>query len=157
MRAALLALALVGCSYGFGDLVPIPTPGRDANGSDGGPTPTDPRAVIDAVGECNPVSNLGCIEGSTYCLGKIESNQTFSRLVCRGSFGSGSYGTFCSDLSFCVPRFLCWVDPADPTGTHGSCEMPCFADADCAPGHTCLVGGSYAIGYAGATMYRCSP
>jgi hypothetical protein len=145
-RIALAALALAGCSYDWGSLSALYD----------GSVPQDPHNVVLPGLSCNPVSNSPCGD-SSYCLALVQSDQSLSRASCRGSFGSGSSGTYCGDETFCVPGFTCWTDPTDPTGTHRTCEEPCFADADCTPGHTCLTTGAYRVTYGSAAMYRCSP
>jgi hypothetical protein len=156
MRAWLViaALALASCSYGFGDLHPYY---EDASTPADAPPSSDPRTRLDPSWTCNPVSDLGCSAGSTYCLGDIESNVRVTNLLCRGGFGSGSYGTFCADLSFCVAGFLCWTDPAVPGATDGTCAEPCFDSTDCTPGYRCETESSYRASFAGATLFRCVP
>lgn len=173
MRAVILVavmivavmLGLASCSYGFGDLTPSFARVDAGPGVDGGPIPgvdayvppTGPRDVLDPAWPCNPVSHLGCSEGSTYCLGDIESNVAITDLRCRGGFGSGSYGTYCADLSFCVAGFLCWTDPDVPGATDGTCGEPCFDSTDCTPGYRCDTGSDYRVGFASTTVYRCVP
>ena len=163
MRAATLrwaillgVLALTGCSYGFGDLTPSfarvdAGPGVDA------PFASDPRRTLDPAWECNPVSGLGCSEGSTHCMGDVESGFDITELYCRGAFGSGSYGTYCADLSFCVTGFLCWTDPAEPGALDGTCGEPCFDSSDCTPGYFCDTASGYRVRFDDTTLFRCVP
>ena len=158
MRIAvvLAALVLVSCSYGFGELVPSFARFDGGPGNDGGTT-TDPREQLDPAWPCNPVSDLGCIEGTTYCLGDVQSSSAITDLRCRGGFGSGSFGSYCADLSFCVAGFLCWTDPAVPGATDGTCAEPCFDTTDCTPGYVCEGDSGYRAPFASTTLRRCVP
>ncbi len=156
MRAALvLVLALGGCSYGFDDLVPSFARFDAGPGVDAPPT-TDPRTRLDPSWPCNPVSDLGCPAG-TYCLGDLRSDVGVTDLRCRGGFGSGSYGSYCADLSFCVAGFLCWTDPGEPGATDGECGEPCFDTTDCTPGYRCDTSARYRVPFASTTLFRCVP
>ncbi len=163
-----LSVVLTGCSYGFADLSPAflrvdsgpgidAGPGVDAGSDVDAHAANDPRDALDPEWECNPVSHLGCSAGSSYCLGDIQSNVRIETLLCRGGFGSGSYGTYCADLSFCVAGFLCWTDPAIPSATDGTCGEPCFDSTDCTPGYRCDTASSYRVSFASTTLYRCVP
>ena len=150
MRAAVIALVLASCSYDWNSVNTYYQ--RDA--SSDGPLPGDPHHVILAGFACNPVSGDGCTDPSS-CLGRIESNQTIGRLVCRPAPGSTGRGSYCGDESFCVSGHVCWTDPSDPGGTHRTCERPCFIDTDCDTGGHCDTSGAYAVHYDRATLYRC--
>jgi hypothetical protein len=143
----LFVLALVGCSYDWGSVQPFYL--RDASAD--GPAAADPRHTILPGTSCNPISTDGCAD-SNYCLGMIEADGSFSSLTCRGSFGSGSQGSFCDGASNCVPGFLCWTNPDDSAET--TCEAPCFDSSDCQSG-LCDTTGPYRIPFGRATLYRC--
>ncbi len=141
-----LVLVLAGCSYDWGSVQPFFE--RDASAD--GFVAADPRHTILPGFSCNPVSMDGCT--SSYCLGQIDADQTFSTLTCFGSFGSGSQGTHCDGASNCVPGYLCWEAPGDPTTS--TCEAPCFSNGDCRSGR-CDTTGTYAVTYGRSTLYRC--
>lgn len=144
-RMLVVVLALAGCSYDWGSVDPYYL--RDAS-ADGVVTP-DPRHTILPGFSCNPVSGDGC--DATYCLGMVESDQTFSTLSCFPALGSGTQGTHCDGATNCVPGYICWTDP---TSTQSTCEEPCFSDSDCRIGH-CQTTGSYTAPYARSTLHRC--
>lgn len=157
-RSLFSALALVvtsGCSYGFGDLEPTYARADGGIGVDAIILPGDPRFAMDPAWPCNPVSNLGCSAGS--CSGDIQSNAAITDLRCRTGSGSGSFDTYCADVSFCASGFLCWTDPNVPSASDGSCAEPCFDSSDCAPGSHCQTTSFYRATYGTATMYRCVP
>jgi hypothetical protein len=147
MRAALLVLALAGCSYDWDSVQPYYE--RDA--STDGVVSADPRHVVLPGTSCNPISTDGCAD-SNYCFGMIEVDQTISSLTCYSHTGSSARGGFCEGPENCTPELLCWTNPNDASDS--TCEEPCFSDEDCSSG-TCDVAGGYRVTYGRATMYRC--